>query len=249
MIKKINNIIPYFVTTYLITGIFYTCSILFNFPLYLFAPATVAIFIVGITKARGGTISFLKQIFLKKFSGGWLAIAIILPAIFNILIVFAYCKIENIPFEFHNNPTSTSNLYFIMVIVLGCLGEEIGWRGYLEPLMIERHASPLKASIILGFLWGIWHAGDYGEGIGFLLFVVYTMALSVMMTWLYFKANGNVLVAIVFHMSVNIVMNYIGMFPDGTVPSVKYRFISALVAVIFAVAIAVTSKVFKRDSD
>ncbi len=36
------------------------------------------------------------------------------------------------------------------------LGEEIGWRGYLYPTL-EKRFSPVKAHIIMGIIWGVWH--------------------------------------------------------------------------------------------
>lgn len=38
-----------------------------------------------------------------------------------------------------------------------CLGEELGWRGYLLPNLLEK-MSPIKATIVSGVIWGIWHA-------------------------------------------------------------------------------------------
>ncbi len=37
------------------------------------------------------------------------------------------------------------------------LGEEIGWRGYLTPLLVDRLGAPL-ATLSVGVIWGAWHA-------------------------------------------------------------------------------------------
>lgn len=44
-----------------------------------------------------------------------------------------------------------------IVNILFAFGEEYGWRGYLFP-HLSSITSPLKASLISGFVWGIWHA-------------------------------------------------------------------------------------------
>jgi len=41
--------------------------------------------------------------------------------------------------------------------LIPCLGEELGWRGYLLPKLLERF-SPRAAVLITGVVWGVWHA-------------------------------------------------------------------------------------------
>ena len=43
-------------------------------------------------------------------------------------------------------------------VVLLTLGEELGWRGFLLPhLLVLERQSPWKASLLVGFVWGLWH--------------------------------------------------------------------------------------------
>ena len=47
------------------------------------------------------------------------------------------------------------------------LGEEIGWRGYLVPRLLDKY-SPNKVSLFVGSVWAVWHfpimvTGDYGS--------------------------------------------------------------------------------------
>ncbi|MFV0393206.1 MAG: CPBP family intramembrane glutamic endopeptidase [Coprobacillaceae bacterium] len=247
MIKNNKQIILYYLMTYLLTGVLFILTMILNAPLFLAAPAIVAIIFVHVTKYKGGVISFIRQLFFKKFNISWLLVAILLPTIACIIVILIYCQIKNIPFTLHDNPTGTTNAFLLLWLIGGCFGEEIGWRGYLQPLLLNRFESPLKTSIILGVMWGLWHAGDYGEGIGFLLFVVFTICLSIIMTWLYYKANGNVLVAILFHLFINLPMNYIGVYPDGTVPSVTYRLVGAIVYLSIAIFLILKSDVYKKD--
>jgi uncharacterized protein len=70
--------------------------------------------------------------------------------------------------------------------------EEPGWRGFLLPRLEARH-SPLRATLILGLIWGIWHVPLYGP-LGFAV----PLLLAFFYTWLY-NRTGSVLLAIVLH--------------------------------------------------
>ena len=69
------------------------------------------------------------------------------------------------------------------------LGEELGWRGYLQLRLFP--ARPLAAALATGFLWGIWHYPlilSQGEptsstGITLIAIPVATMTFSVFLGW------------------------------------------------------------------
>ena len=46
---------------------------------------------------------------------------------------------------------------FIMTLIQGATGEESGWRGFLQP-SIEKNYGIIKTSLIVGIIWGFWHA-------------------------------------------------------------------------------------------
>jgi membrane protease YdiL (CAAX protease family) len=67
-----------------------------------------------------------------------------------------------------------------------------------------RH-SALSASLIVGFLWGVWHLplflipGSFQSSLSFPGFLLSTLATSVLFSWVFYHARGSVLVAGVFH--------------------------------------------------
>jgi membrane protease YdiL (CAAX protease family) len=95
--------------------------------------------------------------------------------------------------------------YFLNLtaMILGSIGEEIGWRGYLLP-SLNRKTSPFISSIIVGFLWGFWHLNYAGDVVFWLLFIVTTIESSILFTFLLNKANGNLWTAIIFHTFFNL---------------------------------------------
>ena len=83
-------------------------------------------------------------------------------------------------------------------------GEEVGWRGYLLP-RLQRDRSAWSATVILWFIWAIWHVPSFfylqtvagvGTLIGFLLGV---LAGTIFLTWLYNGSGGSVLIVAVWH--------------------------------------------------
>lgn len=91
----------------------------------------------------------------------------------------------------------------IITAMLGCITEEIGWRGYLLPMFAKKH-NMFYSTIVVGSLWGIWHCKfTYGLS-GFFLFVMLIICFSIFMAWVYMKTSGNLLCMILFHFGVNV---------------------------------------------
>ncbi len=92
----------------------------------------------------------------------------------------------------------------------GPLGEELGWRGYALPRLLAR-ASPFRAGVILGLIWTLWHvpaflfSGIVGSPFSNLpWYALDTIGLSLMMTALFVRTRGGVLVAgVIPHFMIN----------------------------------------------
>jgi membrane protease YdiL (CAAX protease family) len=102
-------------------------------------------------------------------------------------------------------------LFFLAFSIFpgSALGEEIGWRGYALP-RLQAGRSALSASLILGVIWGFYHLPLYFTGQAsrplsiFPLFVVSTIALSVIMTWMYNGTGGSLLLVVLIHATFNL---------------------------------------------
>jgi membrane protease YdiL (CAAX protease family) len=97
-----------------------------------------------------------------------------------------------------------SLLLVILWTPLGALGEEIGWRGYLHKKLNSK-MSGLVSSLLVGLLWMPIHIHFLGEG--FLFVVFFTLLLisySIVIYILVQDIGFSVLVATIFHMSVNL---------------------------------------------
>lgn len=83
----------------------------------------------------------------------------------------------------------------------GPLGEELGWRGFALPRLLTRW-NATTCGVILGLVWTLWHVpaffipGAMGMPLAnFGWWALDTVALSLFMTWLFVRANGNIVVA------------------------------------------------------
>lgn len=93
-------------------------------------------------------------------------------------------------------------------IILGAAGEEIGWRGFLQR-HFEARFSVLLSGVFTGLCWGLWHVHLYQNGMLYLLaFLLFTISSSVVLTWLMRGTSYNVIVATLFHVSLNLGFYY-----------------------------------------
>lgn len=104
------------------------------------------------------------------------------------------------------------HFYYALIPALatdpGPLGEELGWRGFALPRMLERW-KPLPATLILGLIWGAWHlpaffiAGLPQNRMAILALVAGTVLVSVIDTWIFLQTKGNMLLMILVHLVIN----------------------------------------------
>jgi membrane protease YdiL (CAAX protease family) len=98
----------------------------------------------------------------------------------------------------------------VTVNALAAFGEELGWRGFL--LKAFKEMKFYKASIIIGFIWGIWHAPIILMGhnypqhpqIGVFMMVILTILLTPFLLYVTIKSKS-VIAAAIMHGTMNAV--------------------------------------------
>ena len=98
---------------------------------------------------------------------------------------------------------------FVDSLIRGPLGEELGWRGYLQ-IELDKRYTPLGSSLIVGVIWGVWHLPLWFvtgfQGANLLLYIVFFMvglvSFSVIIAYVY-RRGGNLLYAILLHQMLN----------------------------------------------
>lgn len=102
------------------------------------------------------------------------------------------------------------------------LTEEPAWRGFALP-RLEQRMRPLSAALLLGVLWAVWHLplwfvpGSFQSSLPFAGFLLSTVATSVLITWVFDRARGSVLIAALFHAVADVTIGATGVMTSGAV--------------------------------
>jgi membrane protease YdiL (CAAX protease family) len=119
--------------------------------------------------------------------------------------------------------------YLLFVSILGGGQEEIGWRGYLQAELLKK-TSPEVTSLIIGFFWGFWHTPlwfmiwDTHNITPYIGFLLMTMSISFVYSYIYEKSQGNLLVMVLFHGSNNAAHALFYLFYDELPASAQYLY-------------------------
>lgn len=165
------------------------------------SPVLAVVFMAWVLKDREILGGIRRKLRLETLEIRWLIPAVAVPFI-CITISSAVLTLQKVEFVPWQGNLSFYSLSFTAMLI-GCAAEEIGWRGFLLPELQKRH-TPFLSSIILGLLWGVWHLNFTGGLAGFLLYTVTIVEMSILMTWLYNRTNGNLVLMILWHLTFNI---------------------------------------------
>lgn len=144
-----------------------------------------------------------------------------------------------VPMESTAIPGVYDNIPLVLAwMPLGALGEELGWRGYLHKKLDTRMRG-LFSSLLVGVLWMLIHIHFFAEGPVFILFFTLSMiSYSIVIYALMQDTNFNVLLATLFHFSINL-SNL--LFLD-VIYETRFMMVNALVWVAVALIFILTKK-------
>jgi len=170
------------------------------------SPALAVGFIALVLNDRGIIEKIIEKFFLNRSTIRWMIPAMTIPflLIAGSSMILSFFNVEFVPW------TGSFSFYTFsfLAILIGSTAEEIGWRGYLLPNLQKKH-SPFVSSIIVGILWGIWHLNFTGGITGFLLYTVTIIEMSILMTWLYNRTGGNLILMSLWHLTINIASHFL----------------------------------------
>ena len=189
----------------------------FPFIVYLFLGwgfGLASVIMTGLTLGKEGVISLLKRYLHWRVSWKWYLAAMLLSPASIVGGVYINAALTGVRPDFstvmaHKIFGESAYLpFFILpffIVDFIANGEEIGWRGYVLPRLQAKYGA-LTSTLIVGVIWGFWHLPKFlshWSAVSFLWFMMHTMAVSILYTWLYNGTRGSLLLVTLFHASSN----------------------------------------------
>lgn len=196
----------------------------------------IAAFIVvaWVIKQKNGFRNLIRGWGKFKFPVFWYAITLI-PVVLSLLtiliygITYGYYPLTDI----FSDPLALLSI-LVLITITGALGEELGWRGFALP-WLQTRMNALWASLLLGVIWVIWHTPLWFAGLGFeqipfWAYFVTGVSFSVLITWACNNARGSIVIASLFHLTLNFAVN---MFESFAMPLFAVLMAFAAVVIIW----------------
>ena len=131
---------------------------------------------------------------------------------------------------------------FVLVFFFSVLGEEIGWRGFALP-WLQGRVNALASSLILGLIWALWHLplfwlpGDFHQQLPLTWFLLQTVSITVLYTWVYNATRGNLFIILLLHTASNTAFGVLPMLPEMAGGSLRPAWILAILLALTAVLV------------
>ncbi|MGW6488726.1 CPBP family glutamic-type intramembrane protease [Streptomyces sp. NPDC055056] len=177
----------------------------------------------------------------------WGAVVMVFTAA-NLVSGLLHRELLGVHFQWHLGWSALALLPVAMFLDAGALFEENGWRGFALPVLLGRYG-PVSASLLVGLAWAAWHFPvkydafiTYGVGGGaayLSAFTVKIVAMSVVMTFFWARAEQATLLAVAMHGLSNDVARIGGLSDYATwqVAAVSELDLAAPFAVVAACAV------------
>jgi membrane protease YdiL (CAAX protease family) len=174
----------------------------------LFAPAIAALITTYISSGRDGVADVLGRYARIRFGLQWYALATLLMPALYVLVVLLDSAFSRQPSPLWTGVSPAFVLASFAWLMFVNSGEEIGWRGFALPRLLKEVGEPVKASLLLGIVWGLWHLPIYlvpgQSSFPYPLFLVLTVGLSFIYTALFLETDGSLLPAVLLHAGTDI---------------------------------------------
>jgi membrane protease YdiL (CAAX protease family) len=183
----------------------------------LLGPAVAAVAVVAWTRGVPGLRDLGARLVRWRVPARWWLAALSPLALAAVVLLVLWVTGQELPavsdFGLFSGTATLGVAGVVAVIVLvNAVGEEVGWRGYALP-ELQGRLDPLAATLVLALLWFGWHLPyfwllDSYRDLGPLqpFGMLFELACgAVVLTWLYNRSGGSLLLVVVWHGAFNVV--------------------------------------------
>lgn len=168
-------------------------------------PFVAALIVLGVASGWAGIRELLRNLVRVRIKPiAWL-VAIALPLALCAITAMIAATFASGAVRVTWPPAAEMIEKFLFIFLFIALGEEPGWRGFALPELQRRH-SPLRASLILGAIWAVWHLPLMGNEFPWSIvpaFVIGVFGTTLVQTWLLDRSGGALLPQMILHTIVN----------------------------------------------
>jgi uncharacterized protein len=212
-------------------------------PLGSFLTLTATAFLfTALSEGRAGVFRLLRSYVRWRVGLSWYLLALLgIP-----VMVLLSCFVLPGAFATFHAPSPSFVLGYLVSFLVGFLiggplAEEVGWRGFALPRLQQRFG-PVVGTLILGVIWGLYHLPGYLQPGGLLpfgAFIVATVALAVIITWVFNHTGGSLLLTMLVHASFNTAaLSTLPLFASLSLPTALPGFDLVFVAVALLLILA-----------
>jgi membrane protease YdiL (CAAX protease family) len=211
-----------------------------------------ALIVTVIAYGWGAMKNLLRRFLIWRVALGWYAVALIGPIIIYLLTLTLYTVITHkvpdtnltIAHTIFANASSSIWPFLILFFITDLItnGEELAWRGFVLPHLQARQTA-LMSSLLLGFLWGLWHLPRFwvtGDYVGFAFAISNNLLVAIIYTWVYNETGGSLLLVTLLHAAFNTAYVFLPVNPAAAGSQTIFGF-TLLVEILAAVAVIVIS--------
>jgi len=182
-----------------------------------YMPTLAAVIVTGLTQGKNGIRTLFGKLLIEKVGLRWYIFAIfgyatVCAGAIGMSNLFSGISAPFISENFSqfSNPVEMILSVTMMFLAISLVnGEELAWRGFALPQLQAKY-SALTSSLILGVVWALFHlpliftlTGSSQAGASFIGFLISTVSLSILFTWMYNHTRGSVLLAYLLHGATN----------------------------------------------
>jgi membrane protease YdiL (CAAX protease family) len=184
-----------------------------------YGPFLAAVSVTRLRSGNAGVGRLFRQFQRWRVHSMWFVTAFLGPAFLGLIaLLITALSGGTTPAHLFTLPRS---LHFAGWLT-GPWGEELGWRGYMQPTL-QKRLGALGASLVVGTVWSLWHYWPVATPAGgsltellqapVLTWLAYEVANSVMMAWLYNSTAGSLPIAWASHVGLSLGQNLVDKHP------------------------------------